>query len=408
MSVACRRRAGWFRHLGALLGSKIGLGVEVSGAVQLGPPFFMVPVRVLVASRGRARWMRCATRPGVEGDGQGPEVPVYYATQLAAARRPTSGRHRIWLGLDYAAQGALRRLAPKPHQPYARATSRTGCSRTRNYMVPYYVSKTLLFWNKTRFKEAGLDKPPASFDEVLVAADKIKGGVKTRPADAQLRLAVLAPVADEWRRSASRPTSRPRPSTRPRRRRCVTKAGGGDQERRRRSDLVDRPLGRAQRGVRHRQCRHAARPCAGLLLDQGQGAVDQRRHAGSGADAGQLGDAQQPRARHLQGLEEPRSRLGFREVPDRRRGGERVSPRSRACSPAPRRSTRRAWRASRRTIRSAFQVLSTQLEHTDKMCGDWRLGSDSRVKDGFWPGVPERHAGPQGRQDRAGRRRARG
>ena len=33
----------------------------------------------------------------------------------------------------------------------------------------------------------------------------------------------------------------------------------------------------------------------------------------------------------------------------------------------------------------AFQVLSTQLEHTDKMCGNWRLGNDSRVKDGFWP-----------------------
>ncbi len=27
--------------------------------------------------------------------------------------------------------------------------------------------------------EAGLDKPPASFDEILAAADKIKGGEKT-------------------------------------------------------------------------------------------------------------------------------------------------------------------------------------------------------------------------------------
>ena len=30
-------------------------------------------------------------------------------------------------------------------------------------------------------------------------------------------------------------------------------------------------------------------------------------------------------------------------------------------------------------------MLKTQLEHTDKMCGNWRLGNDSRVKDGFWP-----------------------
>ena len=30
-------------------------------------------------------------------------------------------------------------------------------------------------------------------------------------------------------------------------------------------------------------------------------------------------------------------------------------------------------------------MLKTQLEHTDKMCGNWRLGNDSRVKDAFWP-----------------------
>ena len=31
------------------------------------------------------------------------------------------------------------------------------------------------------------------------------------------------------------------------------------------------------------------------------------------------------------------------------------------------------------------QVLKTQLEQTDKMCGNWRLPNDSRVKDAFWP-----------------------
>ncbi|MBM3523988.1 MAG: extracellular solute-binding protein, partial [Alphaproteobacteria bacterium] len=34
---------------------------------------------------------------------------------------------------------------------------------------------------------------------------------------------------------------------------------------------------------------------------------------------------------------------------------------------------------------AAFQTLKTQFEHTDKMCGNWRLGNDSRVKDAFWP-----------------------
>jgi ABC-type glycerol-3-phosphate transport system substrate-binding protein len=34
-----------------------------------------------------------------------------------------------------------------------------------------------------------------------------------------------------------------------------------------------------------------------------------------------------------------------------------------------------------------YAVLKTQLEHTDKMTGNWRFGNDSRVKEAFWPEV---------------------
>jgi hypothetical protein len=30
-------------------------------------------------------------------------------------------------------------------------------------------------------------------------------------------------------------------------------------------------------------------------------------------------------------------------------------------------------------------VLTTQLEHTDKMVGNWPMPQDARVKDAFWP-----------------------
>ncbi len=33
------------------------------------------------------------------------------------------------------------------------------------------------------------------------------------------------------------------------------------------------------------------------------------------------------------------------------------------------------------------QVLETQLQYTDKMCGNWRLGNDSQVKDAFYPNL---------------------
>ena len=32
-----------------------------------------------------------------------------------------------------------------------------------------------------------------------------------------------------------------------------------------------------------------------------------------------------------------------------------------------------------------YSILKTQLEHTDKMVGNWRLGNDSKVKEAFWP-----------------------
>jgi len=34
-----------------------------------------------------------------------------------------------------------------------------------------------------------------------------------------------------------------------------------------------------------------------------------------------------------------------------------------------------------------YAILKTQLEHTDKMTGNWRFGNDSRVKEAFWPEV---------------------
>ena len=35
----------------------------------------------------------------------------------------------------------------------------------------------------------------------------------------------------------------------------------------------------------------------------------------------------------------------------------------------------------------AYAVLKTQLEHTDKLTGNWPLANDSRIKDAFWPEI---------------------
>ena len=357
------------------------------------------------------------SRPGVEVewlDKKGPELPAFYQTQLAAGTPPDVIDIQGALGLEYAAQGALLDLTPlfaaeaavkgRYDQDYLSNWVFEG----KNYMVPYYVSKTLLFWNKTRFKEAGLDQPPESFDELLRRRRQDQGRREDRHADAQLRLAVLAAVADERRRSADAGSQEARPSTRPRRRRCSTRLAKATK-----SGAINK-ISWTGRWVEpndafaDRQCRHAARPRAGLLLDQGQGPVDQRRHAGRGADARQLGDAQQSRPRHLQGLEEPRARLGFREVPDRQRG--RRLQFSRVASVLTGNEGGRQGASLAQFEKDdplAFQVLKTQLEHTDKMCGNWPLRQRQPRQGRVLAGVPERHARPQGRQDRAGRRRPR-
>jgi len=33
----------------------------------------------------------------------------------------------------------------------------------------------------------------------------------------------------------------------------------------------------------------------------------------------------------------------------------------------------------------AHAVIQTQIEHTDKLCGNWPLPNDSRIKDAFYP-----------------------
>ena len=46
-------------------------------------------------------------------------------------------------------------------------------------MLPFYITKTLLFYNKAMFKEAGLSEPPKSFDEIMSHAQKMAKGEKT-------------------------------------------------------------------------------------------------------------------------------------------------------------------------------------------------------------------------------------
>jgi len=129
-----------------------------------------------------------AAHPGVEIewlDKKGPDLPAFYQTQIVAGTPPDIVDIQGALWVEYAANGGLVDLTPylqkepdvaKRFNPdYLNGWVYKG----KTYLLPFYVAKTLLYCNKTMFKEAGLAGPPQSFDELIGFSDKMAKGEKT-------------------------------------------------------------------------------------------------------------------------------------------------------------------------------------------------------------------------------------
>jgi ABC-type glycerol-3-phosphate transport system substrate-binding protein len=126
--------------------------------------------------------------PGVEIewlDKKGTELPAFYQTQLVAGTPPDIVDLQGALWVEYASGGALLDLTPYlAREPeVARLYNRDYLAgwqyQGKNYMLPFYISKTLLYWNKIMFAAAGLSTPPQNFDEILSFAAKMAHGEKT-------------------------------------------------------------------------------------------------------------------------------------------------------------------------------------------------------------------------------------
>src|SRR5207253_7137612 len=107
------------------------------------------------------------------------EIPVFYQTQLVAGTPPDIINTPGALGLEYAAQGALLDLTPRLKADAAVSTRFNAdylsnwAYEGSNYMLPFYITKTLLFYNKPMFQKAGNAGPPHSFEQILDAAQKL-------------------------------------------------------------------------------------------------------------------------------------------------------------------------------------------------------------------------------------------
>jgi ABC-type glycerol-3-phosphate transport system substrate-binding protein len=118
-------------------------------------------------------------------DKKGPDLPAFYQTQLVAGTAPDIIDIQGALWVEWAANGALLDLTPYLQKEpdliklYNPDYMSGFVYEKKNYLLPYYIAKTLLFYNKTMFKEAGLAAPPKTFDELLSFSQKMAKGEKT-------------------------------------------------------------------------------------------------------------------------------------------------------------------------------------------------------------------------------------
>jgi ABC-type glycerol-3-phosphate transport system substrate-binding protein len=128
------------------------------------------------------------SNPGVEIewlDKKGPDFPAFYQTQLVAGTAPDVVDLQGALWVEWAANGALLDLTPyfqkepdliKLYNPDYMSSF---VYEKKNYLVPFYVAKTLLYYNKLMFKEAGLTAPPKNFDDIINFSNAMAKGEKT-------------------------------------------------------------------------------------------------------------------------------------------------------------------------------------------------------------------------------------
>ena len=336
-----------------------------------------------------------STRPGVEVewlDKKGPEFNPFYQTQLTAGTAPDVINTQGALGLEYAAQGALLDLTPL-FKKEAAVRSRYDPNylgnwvfEGQNYMVPFYITKTLLFYNKPMFAKAGLSAPPKNFDEILAFAQKMTSGEATSgfmtlnfdwlywPLFAMNGVQLVTPDLKKTTFNTPKAIE------------VLDKLAKATQ-----SGSINKiawtgrwvePNGAFAAG--NIGMLHAHSPAYFFVKGQGSWVTPETMGV-----AHMPGNFATPNSHGLgisRTSKNPELAWDFLKfVTDTGQAGELGSRRKLVTgNVAVDKATLAALQKDEPIV---YEVLKTQLEHTDKMTGNWRFGNDSRVKEAFWPEV---------------------
>jgi ABC-type glycerol-3-phosphate transport system substrate-binding protein len=112
-------------------------------------------------------------------DKKGTEWGTFYQTQVVAGTAPDIIDVQGILWAEYAADGGLVDLGPylEKEPEVKERFNQEGLTfwqyDGKQYMLPYYFSKTLMIYNKKLFEEAGLSGPPENFDQLIDYAYQI-------------------------------------------------------------------------------------------------------------------------------------------------------------------------------------------------------------------------------------------
>ncbi|MEO8542051.1 MAG: sugar ABC transporter substrate-binding protein [Betaproteobacteria bacterium] len=336
-----------------------------------------------------------STRPGVEVewlDKKGPEFSPFYQTQLAAGTAPDVINTQGALGLEYAAQGALMDLSPlfareaDVKQRYDANYLGNWVFQGRNYMVPFYITKTLLFYNKPMFTKAGLSGAPKSFDEILAFAQKMtngdaSSGFVTLNFD-WLYWPLLAMNGVDLVTADLKKTAFNTPKGIEVFDRLAKATQGGAINKISWTGRWVEPNGAF--GAGNIGMLHAHSPAYFFFKGQGSWVTPE-----SLGVAHMPGNWATPNSHGLgisKTSKQPELAWDFLKfITDQGQASEL--------------GTRRKLLTGNVTVDKAtlamlekddpvvYTILKTQLEHTDKMTGNWRFGNDSRIKEAFWPEV---------------------
>lgn len=332
--------------------------------------------------------------PGVEIewlDKKGPDLPPFYQTQLAAGTPPDVVDLQGGIGIEYAAQGALLDLTPYlTAKPDVKARFNADYMKNwvwegKNWLVPFYVAKTLLFYNKPLFQKAGITAPATSFDELLVHAEKVgagggdQTGFLTLNFDwlywALIRMNGVQFLTPDLKQPAFNTPQMVETIQR------LAKATAGTAINK--ISWTGRwiePLGAFASGQVGMLNAHA--PAYFFL--KGQGAWINPDTLGVAELPGNWSVPTLHGYGISKGTKDPDLAWAFVEFCTAKKQAQAMADTRRVLTAYTDVDSALMARLEKDEP-LAFTVLKTQLEHTDKLCGNWPLPNDSRIKDAIYP-----------------------